>query len=114
MKATFSQVEVGLMSYIDKELAGQADGLKKLLVVGVEVLAAGKLESIVAPLMNKDIVKTLGVVDEQGMIELDVLRDAMLKAIDKLGSVTQDIPFLGKVTFKREDIDQLYNLIRSA
>ena len=114
MKVTFSQVELGLITYIDREIAGKVDGLKKLFVVGAEALVAGKFESIAAPLLQHKLAKELGIVDDQKMIDLDALKTALTSAIDKTGPVTQDIPFLGPVTFKREDVDMLYNLIRTS
>lgn len=52
-------------------------------------------------------------IDDNGTIELDDIREAASDSLERMGGrVVQDIPMLGAVTFKREDIDSIYDMIR--
>lgn len=111
MAATMEQVVSGLAKYINAEFVEQVDGLKKWAVIGVASLAAGKVDAVGAAIQKSQIASSFGVVGEDGSIDIDALKACLDAAADSTGPVVQQIPLLGPVTFKKEDIQKLYDFI---
>ena len=55
-------------------------------------------------------VKALGVISEDNMVDIEKIYRIMAQQADK-SDIVCDIPLLGAVTFKREDVDKLYTYI---
>ena len=111
MKKNFAQVQAGVLDYIDREFVSNLDGLRKWAVLSAVSLYTGKSAAMSEQLLNHPVAKMMGIVDEQGMIDVDALHAAMVQAAEKTGTVSQYIPVLGNVTFTRSDVDTLYNCI---
>ena len=111
MKATFENVVLGINKYIDQEICANLNDLQDFaarLVIGRLNDNADKLKQY---LMNNGFVKTLCVIDSEGMIDVDRLLQDIRKEIERKNSLVVQIPFIGKLTFKSSDVDVLYNLI---
>jgi hypothetical protein len=111
MKATFESVVLGLNKYIDQEICSNLNDLQDFaarLVVGRLNDNADKLKQY---LMSNGFVKTLCVIDSDGMVDVDRLFQDVKREIDRKGSLPVPIPLIGKITFHSADVDVLYNLI---
>ena len=62
-------------------------------------------------IVNNGFIKTFGVMDSDGMFEIDALMQDIKKEIGKKGKMEFHIPMFGKLTFKPEDVDVLYRTI---
>lgn len=107
MSKNAEQVINGLIRYADSEIMGKLPTSGKWLMGTAITLATNKASNMIDVLMKNSIVKALGIVDENGMIDTDVLIDAMKSAADKYGKVSVDVPLVGKLTFSSTDIDVL-------
>lgn len=96
------------MSYIDQEFVQKLTGLNQWLVMGAAGLLSGKFESISQEMLRSPLAKQLELVDDAGYIDIDKIKTAFDAAADKTGAVVQSIPFLGPVTFSKDDIQKLY------
>lgn len=114
MKVTFKQLETGLLNYMDREIIGQMDGLRKWGAMGAAAIFTAKGEALAAKLADSAIVQQLELVDGDGMIDLDTIKNALVQSAEKTGSVTQDIPIIGRVMFDRTDIEKAYQTIMEA
>lgn len=111
MKKNFAQVQAGVLDYINREFIAKLDGLKKWAVLSAIGIYMGKSSAVSEQILNHPVAKMMGIVDDQGMIDVDALHAAMIQAAEKTGTVNQYIPLLGNVTFSRGDVDTLYNCI---
>ena len=59
---------------------------------------------------DNQLVKILGIMDSEGNVDIDVLAEELKKNIPK-GGVRVDIPIIGVLTFKENDVDKLYEYI---
>ena len=75
-----------------KELQQRADKLKQYL-------------------MNNGFVKTLCVIDSEGLVDVDRLLQDVKKQIERKNGLPVQIPLIGKITFHSSDVDVLYNMI---
>ena len=111
MNYSSDQVLNGIMNYADHEVLQKLPTSGKwILGTGIGVMGA-KANNVVVSLQNNSLVKTLGVVDEHGMWDVECVMREMKEAAEKYGKVTMKIPFLGDISFDASDIDVLKSYI---
>jgi hypothetical protein len=114
MAATMAQVVTGIAKYINSEFVEQVEGLKKWAVIGAASLAVDKVDAVGAAIQKSQIARSFGVIGEDGSINIDALKSCLDAAADSTGPVVQQIPLLGPVTFKKEDIQKVYDYIKNS
>lgn len=107
MTYTSEQIINGLMSYAEAEVMGKLPTAGKWIMGTAIVLAANKMPQVAKEFVNHPLVRMLGVVDEDEKIDADAMLQAMRTAADKYGSMTLDVPMVGKLTFSVDDVDRL-------
>lgn len=111
MFVSMEQVVNGVAKYVNSEFVEKVDGLKKWAVIGAASLAVAKVNSIGETLQKSKVAKTMGVMDDNGQIDIDLFKEHMAFAADSTGPMVQNIPLLGPVTFRKDDIQKLYDFI---
>lgn len=111
MKVRFESVVDGINRYIDKEIYGGLNDLQEMLAR----IAVGRINQnssvIKQYLMTNGFAKTLGLVDNEGMVEIDEILGDLRKEIERKGTVEANIPLIGKLKFTATDVDVLKNEI---
>lgn len=109
---SIDKIEKGVASYLDGELMPQLqnNGLEKVIVGTVVSLAISKSGAIVAGYKDNKLVRMLGLMDDDGNVDVEVLATELKKNIPKEG-VKVDIPIIGTMTFHKNDVDKLYEHI---
>lgn len=107
-----NKIGQGIASYIDTELIPQLqkNGVERVIVGTVASLVIQKAETIVGGYKDNSLVKMLGIMDEKGDVDIDIITEELKKNIAKEGFVI-DIPIVGTLTFHKEDVDKLYKII---
>ena len=59
--------------------------------------------------MNNGFLRTLCIVDSEGMVEVDQLLADIRREIERKGVLEVDIPMIGKMKFTPADVDVLKN-----
>lgn len=111
MKKSFAQIEQAVILYAKKEWLDKLQGLNKWLLLGATGIATVKAEQIANQLLKSPL--AAAVVDDDGLIDIDMVYQQMIAAAEEAGPVTQDIPIIGQVKFDRSDIEKLYNMIQN-
>lgn len=106
----FQDFENGVMEYINTEFCSRLDDWRKWMLP----LAAGYAKPWAERkyLDNMDTLKMVGLVSEDGEIDIDTLYNRLSEIARKSGSVKWSMPMMGEVTFHSEDIDKLYHILR--
>lgn len=102
----------GLIEYINDVLI---PGMNPLQEIGARVILGELYEqrSAIKDLMLKNgIVKTFGIMDSEGNMNIERLLVRLKTEIAKKGKVDVSIPGYGKFTFKAEDIDEIYKYMK--
>jgi hypothetical protein len=111
MKVEFEKVIDGLNRYIDREIYKNLNDLQEMLAR----LTIGRInqnaDGIKRYLMTNGFFKTLCLVDSDGMVDIDSLLQDLRTEIERKGSITVEVPLIGKITFKANDVDILRNEI---
>ena len=110
---TMEKVQMGLTSFIDRELAPSLSGWDRVVIAGGIGLMVANLPKLVAQYAAHPVVAALGVYDkEKNQVDIDALYKA---AAPYIGAepLPVKIPVLGiTVKMGRPEIDALYRYIK--
>lgn len=109
MTVNANQITHGVANYFDNEIAPQIDGLKKWVARAAAASAASKVPELLDK--YKDVLSLAGVTADNGMIDLDKVRDLFLEQARATGAVRQVFPMIGAINFTEHDIESLYRHI---
>lgn len=104
------QVKQGFARYIDAEFTNKMTGINRWLVGGIAGIAILRAENIYNHLKDMPFIKMLDVVDENGMIDIDIIYNAFLDQARR-GEAVIDMPMVGQTKFNEHDIEMLYRYI---
>lgn len=108
MTVTVVQVIEGLKDFFEEEVVMKVTGLGKWFIGAGISLAMENAVDTFNNLKANDIVKTLGVIHEDDTIDLDKVFTKLKEQADHYGAVTINVPMIGAMTFRAEDLDHLY------
>lgn len=100
------QVEVGIINYIEKEIAQKAVGMQKFAIYFLMPQIPKKIEELFNK--NKDNAMLNIYLDENGNIDLDAVYNNAKQAIRKSGQIT-----MWGIIFNESDIDKIYTYIKN-
>lgn len=111
MKYKFETVMDGISDYINRELFSQMSDVQEFLAR----LALGRFisneESVKEALVNNGFIRTFGLIDKDGMIDVDTLAKDLKREINRKEKISFEVPVFGKMTFHPTDVDELYKTI---
>lgn len=105
-------IEKGVASYLDNELMSKlpATGLERVLIGTAISLGIRRSEQTILGLKDNKVIQTLGIMDTEGNVDVDVVAEELKKNIPNDG-VKVDVPMIGGLTFHKSDVDKLYQYI---
>ena len=107
----FERVIDGINRYIDQEIYCNLNDLQEFMARLVIGRINSSTENIKAMLMSNGFLKTLCIVDSDGMVDVDKLMQDIRREIERKGSIEFTVPMIGKMKFTPADVDVLHNMI---
>lgn len=104
----------GVLTYIDSEIIPHLPSPGRWGVGALIVLLTPKYDMLYDNLVNTPMMHTLGIIDEQGLVNSDALVDALSASAEKYGKMTVSFPVIGTLSFSKEDVDKLKQYIKSS
>jgi hypothetical protein len=106
----------GVSKFIDECILAHypATSMKRILMAGAVSLYLKKNEGVVDTLTSNPLFTGLGIVHDNGMVDLEILRDTLKSEINKAGFMRLSLPMVGDIDFTTEDVDSLYRYITEA
>lgn len=101
----------GVLRYIEREVLPHMPEAKSVVVAGVVTLYAKRTPQLFEKMEGIPAVQATGVFDD-GKIDEDALYNAFAPQIRN--PLEFDIPFVGKLSFDRAEIDKLLKYIKEA
>jgi hypothetical protein len=103
----------GVSKFIDENILSHypATSMKRILMAGAVSLYLKQNEGIVDALLSSPLVTSLGVVKQDGMVDVDLLRDTLRNEINNAGFMRLSIPIVGDIDFTPDDVNALYKFI---
>ena len=111
MKVTVDRIAEGVATYIDRELVPKVPGIRKWVLGMSGAYAIKMVQDKVAE--NKNLLTSIGIMSEDGMVDIDTLAANMKRSAQENGAVTEHFPMLGDITFDSGDVEKLYTYIIS-
>ena len=113
MKLEINTVLDGIAKYIDKEIyTGMNDWQELVARIAVGRVLNDK-SSIVSFLLQNPIIKSLVLVDDNGLVDVDRLFEDIKREMARKGNIKLSIPLFGTMSFSSADVDMLYREIIS-
>jgi hypothetical protein len=110
--ATISQVQRGLVLFIDNDVASAFTGWQKAIVGGFGGLIASNIPKVIEKYRTHPLVDVCGIFDEtNNTVNIDALYNAI---VPKLGAekIPIEIPKIGVIKLGRDEFDILMRYIR--
>lgn len=115
MAVEVKKVEQGIAMYLDKEFIPQlpADGVQRVLVGTAVSIMIRRGSSMLQSFKDHPLAKMLGLFDESGNVDIEIVLEELAKNMPADG-LQIDVPLIGILTFRKSDVDKLYNHIVAA
>ena len=109
---SIDKIKQGVAAYLDSELMPQlpANGVQKLIAGTAMSLLIERSGAIAESYKDNQLVKMLGIMDENGNVDVDVLAEELKKNMPKEG-IKVEVPMIGALTFKKDDVEKLHEYI---
>ena len=111
MKYEFERVLDGLDSYIDEHIYSGMNDLQEFAARVLIGRIINNRAAIKESLVNNGFVRTFGIIDNDGKIDVEALAKDIKREICKKEKITFEIPMFGKMTFTPSDVDVIYRKI---
>ncbi len=111
--SSLNEVVTGLKKYVDAEILPKVTGLNKWVFGAGISLMLENSANVFNQLKENPFIKNMGVISEEDEIDIEKLYSVFLEQ-SKKSAVTFAVPLLGNLTLKSNDIEKLYNLIKSS
>lgn len=109
-----TQIKNGIGAYLQNAIMPKLDSGRQFAVGMMYGIAGSKIEDIMRKIAEAPTVRMLGIVRENGDIDIDAIYEAATAQIRAQNKLTIDIPMIGKWTFDETDIRDLYQAIARA
>lgn len=108
---TFNAVMDGFLRYMNNNIyKGMNDWQEVIARIAIGRIASNP-EGVKNALMNNGIVRTFGIMDSEGNVDIENLARELKTEIERKGKMCIEIPMLGRFTFHPDDVDSLYKEI---
>lgn len=101
------QVADGIVSFADAEILPAMEGWQFWTASAAIVLARQRADLIISTLAGNKFVSALGIIDADGMVDVDAAIEAAKHTAQKHGKLEIDLPMIGKIKLSGEDFDTL-------
>jgi hypothetical protein len=110
MKLNEGQLYASANEFIEQVVMplGASMSLTEQFMFGLKIgIARRKLQDVVSTYINSSGAKTLGLVDENGYIDIDTIYQSACDSMSQCGHID-----VGGITFKEADLQRLYSIMQ--
>lgn len=106
--STIVSVMEGTKEFFEEELLTKMNGLSKWVVGAGLSMVMDNAVNTFNELKANPLIKALGIIHEDDTIDVDTLYAKLKEQAHMYGAVTFNLPMIGVMTFREEDLDHLY------
>lgn len=106
--ATLISVIDGMKEFFEEELIGKMSGLGKWLVGAGVSMAMDNAVNTFNELKANPMIKALGIIHDDDTIDIETLYTKLKEQAQMHEAVSINVPLIGAMTFRAEDLDHLY------
>lgn len=109
---TSEEIVNGLVDYVEKEIIPKLDTPGKWLVGTMLGMTTAKYKDIAVKMQGNATAKAIGAVSEDGLYDVNLIAENLIKAASRYGNLQINIPMLGTMTFSSADIESASKYIK--
>lgn len=106
-----TQIRDGLLEYAHARVLPKFSPARQFAAGTVLGIAAARMDAIIKELSNNGAVRAMGIITENGMVDIDALYEAAVAQLRRQKTLLVDIPMFGQLNFDEADIAELYRTI---
>lgn len=108
----FERVINGIYRYLEREMFPKLTSWQAVAMGVVAGRLVKRADAVKITLQTHPIAKLLGIVDENGNVDItELYNDIKTEAQKRQGIAFEDVPLIGNIKFAVEDIDKMYRII---
>jgi hypothetical protein len=106
----------GISRFVDESVLSHypPTSMKRILMAGAVSLYLKQNEGMIDSIISNPLFAGLGVATNDGMVDVDKLRDVLHSEVSKAGFMRLSIPFVGDIDFTADDVNTLHKFITEA
>ena len=108
---TVEQIKAGIGDYLQAKIMPRLDSKRQFVLGMAYGMGAGKIDALIAEAGKNQIVKAMGLIDENGRVDIDALYNAAIAQMQAQQQLQIDIPLMGAFTFDEADLRELRECI---
>ena len=107
----FEKALDGIVKYIDSELLPKMNDVQEFTARVLIGRVINNTNNIKETITNNGYIRTFGIIDNEGMVDIEGLAKDIKREIIHKGKVAFNVPMFGKMTFVPSDVDVLHKMI---
>lgn len=107
----FEKVIDGVVKYINTEMVSKMNNVQEFVVRVLAGRVINNAETIKKTLVNNGYIRTFGIINDDGLVDVEGLSADIKRELTKMEQVTFTLPMFGKLTFVPSDIDVITGMI---
>lgn len=111
MNYTIDNVINGISKYINAEIYSGMNDWQEFIARLAVGRVLNNMPQIKETIINNSFIKTFGIINAEGMVDVETLAKEIKNEIANKGKLTISLPMFGSMTFKPNDVDVLYRHI---
>ncbi len=111
MRYEFNRVIDGISRYIDAEIYSRMNDLQEFAARVLIGRFISNEETVKESLVNNGFIRTFGIIDADGMVDVITLAKDIKREIARKGKISFSIPMFGTMSFVPEDVDAIFRYI---
>ena len=108
---SFERVLNGIVRYLNCEVFKEMNDWQEMFARIAVSRIIGNPEALKHAVMDNAFIKTFGIIDADGNIDINGLMQDIRTHISQKGKLTVSLPMFGSFTFTAEDVDKLHRMI---
>lgn len=108
---TKEQVIKGIITYADNEVIPQLPTTGKWGLGSMILMTQDRMSELLNDLSTNSVVNALGVINSDGMIDIEIISNALIQTANRYGKCEFNIPLIGCLSFSARDVEMLKTYI---
>ena len=108
---TVEQIKAGIGDYLQAKIMPRLDNKRQFVLGMAYGMGADRIDALIAEAGKNQIVKAMGLIDENGRVDIDALYNAAIAQMQAQHQLQIDIPMMGSFTFDEADLRELRECI---
>lgn len=104
---TVEQIKAGLGDYLQAKMMPRLDSKRQFVMGMAYGLCMGRLDAVIAAAGKNHVVQAMGLIDENGRVDIDALYNAAIAQMQAQQRLQVDIPLMGSFAFDEADLRDL-------